>query len=86
MEITVKKPSEEEKKKMMAEPIWDCGVSSFEWHYDSEETCLIIEGEVTIDYEGKSVSFGAGDYVVFPKGLSCVWNVKRPVKKHFMFR
>ncbi len=26
-----------------------------------------------------------GDYVTFPKGLSCVWDVKEPVKKHYNF-
>jgi len=24
-------------------------------------------------------------YVVFPKGLSCVWKVSKPVKKHYIF-
>jgi len=31
-----------------------------------------------VTYSGESVSFGAGDYVVFPKGLSCVWKVTKP--------
>jgi uncharacterized cupin superfamily protein len=85
MEILVKKPSVEEVEKMMSNPIWTCGVSEFDWYYDSEETSLIVEGEVTVKYNATSVSFAAGDYVVFPKGLSCVWQVKKAVKKHYEF-
>ena len=86
MEVLVKKPSKEEVAKMMSNPIWTCGVSEFDWYYDSEETCLIVEGEVVVSYGSKSVSFAEGDYVVFSKGLSCVWQVKRAVKKHYEFR
>ena len=86
MKITVKKPSEAEKNEMLSKPTWGCGVSEFDWHYDSEETCLLIEGEVTVLYNGKSVSFGAGDLVVFPEGLSCVWKVTVPVLKYYVFK
>ena len=85
MEIIVRKPSEAEKNAMKSNPTWGCGVSEFNWHYDSEETSLIIEGEVEVSYSGKSVKFGAGDFVVFPQGLSCVWKVIKPVKKHYSF-
>ena len=86
MNIIVKKPTEAETKEMQSKPIWTCEISEFDWHYDSEETCLLIEGEVTVDYDKGSVSFGAGDYVVFPQGLSCVWKVSVPVKKHYVFK
>ena len=86
MKITVKKPSEAEKQAILSEPTWGCEVSEFDWHYDSEETCLIMEGEVTVTHDGGSVSFGEGDYVTFPKGLSCVWKVSKPVKKHYIFK
>jgi len=85
MEIIVRKPTEKEVIGMKSNPVWSCGVSEFDWYYDSEETCLIIEGEVTVKYGSKSVSFAAGDYVVFPKGLSCVWQVTKAVKKHYEF-
>lgn len=86
MDIIVKKAAEAEKAAMQSKPVWECGVSEFDWYYDSEETCVLIEGEVTVEYNGGSVSFSAGDYVVFPKGLSCVWKVTKPVKKHYMFK
>ena len=71
---------------MKSKPVWTCGVSEFDWHYENEETCLVVEGEVSVGYGSKSMSFAAGDLVVFPKGLSCVWNVKKPVRKHYMFK
>ena len=86
MAITVKKATETEKSEMQSKPIWECDVSEFDWHYDAEETCLLIEGEVAVSYDGGSVSFGVGGYVVFPKGLSCVWKVTKPVKKHYIFK
>jgi len=84
--ITVRKPTESEKTYMLTKPTWGCEVSEFNWHYDNEETCLLIQGEVTVIYDGGSVSFGAGDYVTFPQGLSCVWKVTKPVKKHYIFK
>jgi len=86
MNIIVKKPTDAEKAAMELNPVWGCDVSKFNWHYDQEESCLLIEGEVTVTYDGGSVRFGAGDFVVFPKGLSCVWDVTKPVKKHYVFR
>ena len=86
MNITVKKATQAEIAEMSTKPVWGCEVSEFDWHYDSEETCLLTEGEVIVSYNGGSVSFGAGDLVVFPKDLSCVWKVSKPVRKHYIFR
>jgi len=86
MTITVRKPTESEVTAMQNKPTWGCGVSEFDWHYDEEETALIIEGEVTVTYDGGSVTFGVGDLCVFPAGLSCVWKVTKPVNKHYLFK
>ena len=85
MEIIIRKPTKQEVVEMKSNPVWTCEVSEFDWHYESEETCLIIEGDVTVRYGSKSVSFADGDYVVFPKGLSCFWQVKKAVKKYYVF-
>jgi len=85
MSITVRKATETDKAEILSKPIWECEASEFDWHYDSEEHCLLIEGDVTVTYDGGSVTFGAGDYVVFPKGLSCVWKVAKAVRKHYIF-
>jgi uncharacterized cupin superfamily protein len=67
-------------------PIWECEVSEFPWHYDQEESCFLIEGEVTVTTDLEVVHIGPGDYVTFPKGLDCRWQVSVPVRKHFTFR
>ena len=85
MTIIVKKATEVEKFEMQSKPTWECGISEFDWHYSDEERSFIAGGEVTVSYDGGSVTFGAEDYVVFPKGLSCVWNDTKPVKKHYVF-
>ena len=85
MDIIVRKATEADKAKMRNKPIWGCEASEFNWHYDNGEKCLLLEGEVTVVYDGGSVSFSAGDYVEFPEGLSCVWKVSKAVKKHYEF-
>ena len=65
-------------------PIWTKEVSEFPWTYDGEETCYFLEGEVTIPPDGGApVSMGQGDLVTFPKGMSCHWNIVKPVRKHY---
>jgi len=89
MEIEVEKLSEEQlKKKGVFEwPVWEKEVSKFDWYYDSIEECYFLEGDVTVETkDGKRIDFGKGDFVAFPKGLSCVWNIKKPVRKHYNFR
>jgi len=67
-------------------PIWSCGISRFPWTYDEQETCLLLEGDVTVTPDGgEPVRFGAGDLVVFEAGLSCTWDVHAPVRKHYRF-
>jgi uncharacterized cupin superfamily protein len=67
-------------------PTWGCGVSTFPWTYDEQETCLLLEGDVTVTPDGgEPVRFGAGDLVVFDAGLSCTWDVHAPVRKHYRF-
>jgi len=85
MDITVRKPTPDEADQAQAWPIWTCGVSEFDWEYDQPETCLILEGRVTVGHKAGSASFGPGDWVVFPKGLTCRWKVSLPVKKHYRF-
>ena len=66
-------------------PIWTCGISEFDWEFDAEESCLLLEGEVEVSSVFVSVRFSACDYVVFPKGLKCRWKVTKPVRKHYSF-
>lgn len=87
-DVIVKKPGDEEAAKCKSWPIWSCEKSVFDWDYTQSETCLILEGAVTVTDRPQgqdSVSFGPGDLVVFPVGLKCIWNVTEAVKKHYNF-
>ena len=65
---------------------WEKSPSAFPWHYEDKETCLIIAGTVTVTPNGgQPVTIGAGDLVVFPKGMSCTWNVQETIRKHYKF-
>jgi len=66
-------------------PIWTKEPSSFDWHYDEREICYFLEGDVSVKTADGEVSFGKGDLVTFPQGLSCTWIVKKAVRKHYRF-
>lgn len=67
-------------------PIWEKEVSEFPWHYDEQEICWLLEGEVEVTHEGgEPVRFGAGDLVTFPAGMGCYWRITRAVRKHYRF-
>jgi uncharacterized cupin superfamily protein len=67
-------------------PIWTKEASTFPWTYDSSETCYLLEGEVLVTPEGgKPVRVARGDLVTFPAGMSCTWEVRKPVRKHYTF-
>lgn len=67
-------------------PIWKKEISEFKWEYDEDETCYLLQGDVTVTPEnGSPVRFGKGDLVVFRTGLKCTWKVHSPVKKHYRF-
>jgi uncharacterized cupin superfamily protein len=71
---------------VFAWPVWEKEASDFSWQYDAKETCYLLEGEVTVTPDGgDSVSFGAGDLVTFPAGMSCRWQISRAVRKHYRF-
>ena len=89
MEIRVERLSQAEldERGVKGWPIWTKEVSRFPWVYDSTEECFILEGDVTVSTpDGRAVRFGAGDFVTFPEGLSCTWDIKKPVRKHYNFR
>jgi len=89
MKIKIEQLSKDDiqKKGIFSWPIWEKEVSRFGWHYDSVEECYLLGGKVVVETDdGEKVEFGKGDFVTFPKGLSCTWEIKEPVKKHYNFR
>ncbi len=85
MAIEVRKPTEAEIETARTWPIWSKEESTFDWHYDQQETCLILEGRVTVKTDEETISFKAGDLVIFPQGLDCVWKIEEAVRKHYKF-
>ncbi len=89
MKIKVEKLTDEqiEKRGIKSWPIWEKEVSRFDWYYDNMEECLLLEGRVVVETaDGDKVEFEKGDLVTFPKGLSCVWDIKEAVTKHYNFK
>ncbi len=66
-------------------PVWEKEESRFQWTYNTEEQCFITEGEVIIETENDNYILHPGDFVVFEKGLACVWDIRAAVKKHYHF-
>jgi uncharacterized cupin superfamily protein len=67
-------------------PTWSKEVSVFPWSYGETEVAYVLEGEVVVTPKGgEPVTFGKGDLVTFPSGMSCTWEVKKPLRKHYRF-
>jgi uncharacterized cupin superfamily protein len=85
MKPKVKKPTLREKQEAERWPIWEKEESTFQWEYDEKETCLILKGKAVVNCPEGTVEFAAGDYVVFPPGLKCTWEIRDKIKKHYKF-
>ena len=84
MNPIIKKPNGEEIKKAQNWPIWEKEISEFDWEYIDDETCLILEGEIIVTNEnGEDFNINKGDWVVFPKGMKCKWNISKNVRKYY---
>ena len=84
--MKIKVIKSKDKNKFISWDIWECEVSKFDWEYNQEEHCYIIEGEVTVKGAENTVTIFPGDYVIFPKGLQCSWDVHKPIKKYYTFK
>ncbi len=86
--IHIEKPTQDKLEKLKVEtwPIWEKEVSQFPWTYSDKESCFILEGEVIVTPEnGNPVKIEAGDFVIFPAGMNCHWDIKKAIKKHYEF-
>lgn len=78
-------PQEIAQKMIHSWPIWEKEISVFPWTYDTEEHCLILEGDIYVTTNKETVHIIPGNYVIFPAGLQCKWDIRKPVKKHYQF-
>ena len=68
-------------------PIWTKEVSTFEWTYDADEMCYILEGEAIITpTDSETVTIQRGDLVQFPAGMSCTWQITEDIEKHYLLK
>lgn len=52
--------------------------------YSVKEVCYIDSGKFQITPEGGTpITVQAGDFVTFPKGFKCTWDISEPVFKHW---
>jgi len=87
-QITVKRLSHEELEELgvFDWPIWEKESSTFPWSYSSSESCYILAGRATVTPEnGAPVSFETGDFVIFPEGMNCTWQIEADIRKHYNF-
>ena len=79
-------PEQIDKLGVKSWPIWTKEISEFPWTYTEPETCLLLEGDVTVTPDGGTpVKIKKGDLVTFPSGMACTWKVNAPVRKHYRF-
>ena len=65
-------------------PIWSKQASRFDWEYTKKEMCYILKGQATVTPEGgEPVTLKAKDLVTFPKGMKCIWEIHKDLRKHY---
>ena len=62
--------------------VWDCTAGSFNWHYNLDETLVVLSGEAFISADGvEETRIGPGDVVYVPAGCSVTWRVTDYIRK-----
>jgi len=67
-------------------PTWGHAPAVFPWRYDETETSYFLAGEVVVTPDGgEPVTIRQGDLATFPSGMSCTWEIRQAVRKHYRF-
>jgi uncharacterized cupin superfamily protein len=75
----------EDKPRGLSAGVWEQGANESRWiDYPVNEFMTVLEGEVVIVEEDRSVSITAGESFIIPKGLRCRWTQPGHVKKFFV--
>jgi uncharacterized protein len=62
--------------------VWHCTEGKFNWFYDFDETVLILDGSIVLEYDGMPPQrYVAGDVIFFKDGAHAKWHVEGHVKK-----
>ena len=75
----------EDKARGLSAGIWEQGANESRWmDYPVNEFMTVLEGEVVIVEEDRTLSVKAGESFIIPKGLRCRWTQPCHVKKFFV--
>jgi uncharacterized protein len=67
--------------------VWECSAGLFMWHYNKDESLVVISGEVFVTTQsGQELRLGPGDAAFFPAGTTCTWRVTGPLRKVAIMR
>jgi uncharacterized protein len=67
--------------------VWECTAGYFSWHYNEDETVVVISGEVFITNDKREeLRLGPGDIGFFPARSSAIWRITDHVKKVAVIR
>jgi uncharacterized protein len=62
--------------------VWQCSEGKFNWHYDFDETILILEGSIVLENDAMPPTrYGPGDVIFFKNGAHAKWHVEDHVRK-----
>jgi hypothetical protein len=62
--------------------VWQCSEGKFNWHYDFDETILILEGSIVLENDAMGPTrYGPGDVIFFKDGAHAKWHVEGHVRK-----
>jgi hypothetical protein len=62
--------------------VWECSEGKFNWHYDLDETILILEGSIVLENDTmRPTRYGPGDVIFFKDGAHAKWHVEGRVRK-----
>ena len=62
--------------------VWQCSEGKFDWHYDFDETILILEGSIVLENDAMGPTrYGPGDVIFFKDGAHAKWHVEGHVRK-----
>ena len=62
--------------------VWQCSGGKFNWHYDFDETILILEGSIVLENDAMGPTrYGPGDVIFFKDGAHAKWHVEGHVRK-----
>jgi uncharacterized cupin superfamily protein len=75
----------EDKARGLTAGVWEQGANESRWiDYPVNEFMTVLEGEVVIVEQDRTVSIKAGESFIIPKGLHCRWTQPGHVKKFFV--